>query len=242
MTSRRTLRASLALAALTTTLFAGSAPNPLPENCRLVAGAETETPDDDREVCELRTYFHCTSEVKLHNAALIVDGLTSWDENPPQGSFQSGEGCGSVQASSLRGSNPATLYDTGFSGTFTGRLDNLQLELHARDIPMNGSTSADVTDLDIYLEIDGKVRLNWVPLEDIYGTPSSTGATAAYRISFAGIGLTGLNDDVEHTVTLTVSRRYANAAAAFVWDAVEVPSGITFNSTKLTAPTVFVPS
>lgn len=203
-------------------------------------------------VREERTYFHCTGPTKVENLNLILGGPTTWNAEPPAGSYQEGEGCGSLDPGALRGGNPGTIYDAVFAGTFTGNIRDLTIELH--NLALSRARTGTTFEVRVRMLIDGLQIFPETAGVQVEVTPelSSTGASEKFLISVPNLGCSreildeqGNVVDVvtdgfvsengdgtsEHTIQLAIDSIFVNRAGAWVWDATEIPSGITFNPT-----------
>ena len=140
--------------------------------------------------------------------------------------------------------------DTGefleLSGTYTGNLDSLTLELHmidagivrvhqsTGDVPEPGDPVPNVNFDEIYanteLFIDGAAA-GFVGEARYPAERSETGASVRLRMTLTDIGLLAEDEAGEHTVTVSVKTAdyYNGDSGGWVLDAAEVPTGITFN-------------
>jgi hypothetical protein len=201
-------------------------------------------------------YFHCTGPTKVHaiNTTLAA-GLVPWNTTAPAQSYTQGAGCGTLD-SPFYHADPTTPYDASFRGTFSGNLKNLTVRLH--NLLLGRARTGDVTQLGVRLSIDGQdylpLGMGHGTLVDVTPTPSSTGATELLEFSITDIGsakeikdaqgtvtdiqTTGpVTEDgdgsVEREITLIVTPFYSTNNNAFVWDAIEIASGMTFNPATL---------
>jgi hypothetical protein len=173
-----------------------------------------------------RAYFNCSGDVKLQNVALLNGELPSWDTTAP-GSATLGNGCGMYE----NNLNQAGL-NAEFKGTFTGNLDNLTVEMHNMGVsndPMDNKMR-----LIVQLVVDDE-PLAETSAADFPTVRSSTGLTEKVTYTF-----TELNFDDEigdgtqvHQVYLAVRSSGTETQSAWVWDASEVPAGVTFNPATL---------
>lgn len=225
------VRTWLTATALVFGAFGGIAAD-APEGCYVVDEADPATTDDDVFACEQQTYFHA-AETKFSNLGTIAPdahGLPSWDENPPAGSVQGGNGAGFLSNSTIYQGNGGSEGSAVFEGTFTGPLDVMDVDLH-----LLGPVPITADAYNVRVEIDGgdafvnAGEVTIVPQEE----PNATGA--AQRLDFA---ITNIYDtlkrwgtvDGEHTIRIEVEPTYlVNDTAVFVFDTTEVPGGITFN-------------
>lgn len=206
-------------------------------------------------------YFHCTGPTKLHTVNWqLGSGSVPWNTTAPTQSYLSGAGCGAPDTFlyDTASDNP---YDVTFRGTFTGNLRHLTVRLH--NLILGRARTVESTTMAVRLRIDGE---DYLPLGIGYGTqvdvipvPSATGATELLEFSIKDIGtVTEIEDgqgnviDVlttgvakedgdgtsEHEVVLQFNPFYTPLSNAFVWDATEIASGMTFNPPTLAAANV----
>ncbi len=175
-----------------------------------------------------QVFFHCDSPNKLANVDAVVNGQSpSWDTTAPSTSFTAGGGCGFYD-NLLSGTGPTGQPTASaiWSGTFTGNLDTVAVELHRLLGGAGGSVTA--PQLVAILTIDGTVVFDG----DItpFFTVSDTGASESTTFSFPGLKYVTEDGDgeKERTVTLQIDS-YNEAQTAWVFDASEVPAGLTFN-------------
>lgn len=201
-------------------------------------------------------YFHCTGPTKVHTVNWqLGSGPVPWNTTPPTQSYTAGAGCGGLDTF-LYHTDTDNIYDATFRGTFTGNLRNLTVRLH--NLLIGRVRTIDATSLAVRLLIDGE---HYLPLGIGYGSqvdvipvPSSTGATELLEFSITDIGTvkevkdpqgnvidvltTGVAKEdgdgaTEHEVVLQVTPFYTPPSNAFVWDAAEIASGLTFNPPTL---------
>ncbi len=181
------------------------------------------TPDGEIEPT-LRTeanWFHCAGDTKVQNLNANEGNLPSWDTDEPAGSFTSGEGCGYYE-NLLSGND---LVDATWSGSFAGNLDSFTVEVH-RLIPQAGVTFPNRFVLTIAVDgsvlYDDDINLSFVE--------SSTGASESALFSVTGLDYLEEDGDgtIERSVTITLAS-YNETQSIWVFDATEIPAGITFN-------------
>jgi len=200
---------------------------------------------------EERAYFHCVGANKVQNA----EAAAPWDTTAPA-SVQTGAGCGVLEAEDLPGDQSS---EGRFSGTFVGNIQNMTVEMWI----LGHSTYSAVlpADVAVTLEIDGDTYLATGEGTEMSWQESETGASRKVEFTITHLGsatevldadgnvvdvtTTGFatedgDGETEHAVSLTVGHSFADEYGAWVWDASEVPAGITFNdptpaSTKLRA-------
>ncbi len=183
---------------------------------------------------ETPTYLVCEGTTKVSQANFVADGadFVTWDDSKPTGSVQAGEGCGNVDTF-LTGANTGNpIYDFPMDGTYTGNVTAMTVELHAID---TAGRVFDDAELLVDVAINGKVRATDLAVSAPWVT-SATGASESVQFSLTGVNLlTEADLTRSHSVQITVKSRYADSSTAngWVWDTIEVPSGITFNPATL---------
>ena len=206
------------------------------------AGAQTAAP----EYREERVYFHCAGTSKVHNAnrQAFSEGLPSWDTTAPTGSVTGGAGCGFADPGPLvdTGGEDGGYADAAWSGTFTGNIRDLNVELHNIGPSLARAGQCDYT-ITPRLYIDGVALTEESNVVGV-STPSETGASDKVEFSISKIDLFEKEADgtptpgagtTEHTVTLAIGSVFVDCGTAHAWvyDTTEVPSGITFNPARL---------
>lgn len=177
-----------------------------------------------------RVYFHCGANAK----AAAVDGAAyAWDTTKPTTSYAANGGCGQLDVSPQVGDEPV------FTGKHTGNID--KLTVHAWVIDAGLSRTGAFSDVwtQARLIIDGaKV----VEAGDVKIVPqaSSTGISRLLEFSVTHIGLTGEDQAGTHTIELHLgSMPYDDGdTIAWVLDATELDSGITFSPSALASTRV----
>ncbi|WP_108667369.1 hypothetical protein [Euzebya rosea] len=183
-----------------------------------------------------QTYFHCASPVKVQNVDAIQGNTPSWDTTAPTTSFTAGGGCGFydniLSGTALNGPTNSAIW----TGTFTGNLDSIGVELHRLLAGAGGSVTFPA--LVMTLTVDGNVLYDG-DVDGFMWIESSTGASESATMTFTDLGFLTEHGDgtIERTITLQVDS-YNEAQTAWVFDASEVPAGLTFNPEDATFPTV----
>lgn len=209
----------------------------LPENCR---NLETDPDLPERIICTERTYFHCGQ----HKVANLdnLNSATTWDKTAPTKSVQDGAGCGALDTFLTGSADHNPIYDAPFAGVYEGRIDAITLHAHVIDAGLARATND--FRFRMHLEIDGETIVpRTAPVLKVTPVASGSGASREIVVSVTDIGLTGLEDDGEHDVKVTLYSPFVdtNTANGWVWDTTEVPSGILFNPLT-TAPAKYVRS
>jgi hypothetical protein len=213
-------------------LFGGSA---LAANgdCRLIRGASTPDTADDVQACRQDTWFHLNGSKVGNLAATGSQGHATFDTTKPTASVTTGAGGGHV-------ANEFTQYGLGqddpthsahFTGTFTGPIDNVAVELYmftAQD-QIFGEYGVLTT-----LIVDGTTLYQ---SDFVAGDVArmSSGGDAVQKINFAFTNVynalqgNGLGGNGQHSVEVAVSPYFVGDDAIYVYDTSEVPSGMIFN-------------
>jgi hypothetical protein len=200
------------------------------------AGPTGPPPTPDTGLPTERVYFSCGS--KVANADGTGAGVAGWDTSAPTTSATAGGGCGSVDSPFTQTTVP-NIYDSTFSGTFTGNLNSLTVEAH--NLYAGAGRASTPSTVAVRLLVDGE-DLTPGPIGSgkfVSVTPvrSATGATELFKFSITNIGFTSPAEAGEHEIQLLINggtRRTTgpsvnDGANVWVYDATEVPSGITFN-------------
>lgn len=198
-----------------------------------------------------RVYFHCGGDpnLKVQNATLPAP----WDTSAPGGSVTDGEGCGAIDPAFLVNVSGNSRNDASFTGTFTGNVRDLTVELWVLGHTTLSATNDQVT-AEVTLDVDG-VRLMDRAVKAVPLVESESGASRLAELTITDLGCAeeildaegqvvdvvtdGLATEdgegtTEHEITLGVGTG-GNVGgvrveiAGWVWDTTEVPSGITFN-------------
>jgi hypothetical protein len=199
---------------------------------------------------EERVYFHCGGGTKVKNVDYNQGGLAPWDTTAPAQSVQDGAGCGVIDPSALRNTQPTGGgADGAFGGLYTGNLQNMTVEMWMLG-HSPGNVTTNTVNVTPWLVIDGEpyvadtTTLTSVPLVE-----TNDGMTRKIEFTITGLGTvkevlddqgnvvdvttTGLARPSavgEHDIQLNVRVRGDTAVGAvWVWDTTEVPAGITFN-------------
>lgn len=213
----------------------------------LAAGGLALEGETTPELGTERVYAHCGATQKVSN----VEGGTPFamDTTAPAASFTAGGGCGTADVVLTDAVEGETGEFLELTGTFTGHLDSLTLELHMIDagivrasqtaptgeVPNPGDPVPAIAFDEIYAEteilIDGGLGGGWIGEARYPAERSDTGASVRMLLTLTDIPLTGEGDDGEHTITIKVKTAdyYNGDSGGWVLDATEVPTGVTFN-------------
>jgi hypothetical protein len=173
-----------------------------------------------------RVYFKCADGAKVQNVPVSQGTIPSWGTAPPAGSAAAGNGCGFYE----NAGNAAGL-NLEFKGTFTGNLDNLTVELH--DIYAGAGRPNNQIQMRAVLNIDGE-ELVVTELQNFPTSASSNGVTQRIAFTFTQLNFDDeIGDGTQVHEIHFVARGGTETQSLFVWDATEVPAGLTFNPATL---------
>jgi hypothetical protein len=172
------------------------------------------------------TYVHCGADKATVNEHVTYN----WNTTAPTTSFTANGGCGSLDAHSQDGDGVT------YTGKHTGNLDRLTVHAWVIDCCLThaGVFSEVYTNVSVLIdgnEVVSSQEAHIVPI------PSETNISRLLEFSVTGIGLKTEADNKEHevTVNLETSSILDGDAVAWVLDATEVKSGVTFSPTTLAA-------
>lgn len=202
---------------------------------------------------EQQVWFH-EGDTKFGN---LDEAPHPFDTTPPDASVQAGAGAGQYSGAATQGAGAGDPTGQGvepyqnvwstFSGTFEGCIDTLLVDLYSFD-PTNRTSTGEATAGN-----PGGLRNHTVALRvnvDGYDVLSIDIGEVATEFANEGLGpnlnrfsvnlgqaveaYAGFYEDLtlggEHTVTIKVAPWYVNTGhSVYVWDTIEVPSGMTFN-------------
>ena len=240
----RHTRTAAALAALG--LAAGLTVAAAPDGCYVALDHDATTEADDVIACEEQHWFH-RSTSHAGNLGYVdpsgTHGLATFDTNPPAGSVSGGNGGGYLATQAL-GQDP-DLLEAQFSGTFTGVLDRMDIDLHQL-VATEDELQGEVT-IQVIVEVAGAEIVNFdeVVVPTVVEEASAAGST---RADFAITDLAARFEqfggalpnapDTTHEVTLKIRENWSDNVAVWAFDTTEVPGGITFNAVELEPGTV----
>lgn len=195
-----------------------------------------------------RAYFHCAGPTKVENVNNQGNALSSpWNTTAPAGSYTTGNGCGWLEPGAATGG----VADATYSGTFTGNIKSLTIEAH--NLLLSQVDGNNIRRITIGLTIDDEPIVSGI-FVDMTPVISSTGVSEKFLISVPNIGcakdvldadgnvVNVLTDGfaaeegdgtTQHQISLTLHSSYSDRGGAWVQDATEIPSGITFNPATL---------
>lgn len=170
-------------------------------------------------------YFDCPNPAKVQNAGIVISDVT-WSETKPTGSFTAGEGCGYADTT-LGGVSPESIYDGVFGGNYGGAVDAINVELH--DLVLTQTSLSDTVPFNARLTIDGDEVFGATGVDlEAAPTVSASGLSQSVRFSFSNLNLPALENGGERRFIITIDQRYLDTAAAWVFDAAEVPAHAEF--------------
>lgn len=187
------------------------------------AGAQEFVPVFNTE----RTYIHCAGDRVTANEQVTY----SWNTTAPGTSVTTGAGCGSYDSARIDGDGVT------WKGTHTGNLDQLTVHAWVIDFPFTRAGVFTELYVDVSVQIDGndvvgEMEARIPPIE------SSNGISRLLEFSVTRIGLVSEADLKQHEVVVNMeaSNYLADGdEVAWVLDASEVQSGVTFSPTALAA-------
>jgi hypothetical protein len=207
-----------------------------------------------------RVYYQCGA-LKVNNANYLQTGnAAAWNTTAPAQSFQQGAGCGHLDLV-FYGTDPDSPYDAVFEGTFTGNISSMTFEIH--NLLLGQVRAAGSYSVGLRVLIDGSPLFGAAQGAEVSTTPELSSSGASEKMTFSliklgcaknildaqgnvinvktdGFATEEGDGEEEHTILVAMDQYYLDQAAAFVWGATEVPSGITFNAATL-APTKVQP-
>ena len=206
-------------------------------HCELIRGAQTEDTTDDVEACRQDVWFHGTG-LPADNIDNAQGTFATWDTEPPASSVAEGAGNGVLANSTLHQFGSPFDEREAFvaSGTFTGAIDDVAVELYLFtpgtniDDPNNPVVRGDYS-VDAQLNVDG-VTVATIADEVVTLEPAGE---ALQRITFAFRDVSDVIELVgdlegEHAVEIRVhGTTIISDAALIVYDTTEVPAGMVFN-------------
>jgi hypothetical protein len=191
-----------------------------------------------RELREERVYFHCNGETKVANVHAVADGrIVGWSTQAPTQSFTEGAGCGTADTALEGAADHNALYDAPFAGFFRGDLDSLTV--HAHSIAVGSLRLQERFQVRLLLQINGRTIIDRETFVEGEAIVSDTGISSLLEFTVTDIGLIDEErPNRNHHVQLTLMTYYTDDVNAWVFDATEVDSGITFNPSEPAAVTL----
>jgi len=176
-----------------------------------------------------RTYVHCGAD-----KAIVGERATyTWNTTAPATSFTANGGCGALDVDKFDGEGVT------FTGKHTGNLKQLTVTAWVIDCCLvRAGVYPDIW-ADASVQIDGNDVLSETELH-IVPVPSETGLSRLLEFSVTGIKLLTEADYKEHDVSVTLETAELQDGDQIAWvlDATEVPSGVTFSPTTLASTRV----
>jgi hypothetical protein len=199
----------------------------------LAAPAAAQEPEPDPLVNQ-SFYFKCQGPLKVQNQLARIKPV--WAEQKPTASFTSGAGCGFLDPAILVGTSAeAAPADGVFGGLWDQRVETMNVEVH--DLLLSQGQTALLGDYSfkVTLAIDGEEVISDELLE-VVPTPSATGASQSFKFGISNLRLPKTDDPRQFVIA--IRSHYSDSAAAWVFDASEVPAGVEFNPAKVARPTI----
>jgi len=182
-----------------------------------------------------QVWFVCGNE----KVANLEGNTATWDTAPPSQSVTEGAGCGTVDTPFMQQA-PGNIYDATWTGWFEGNLDSLTVELH--NIYVGPARATGKLNAAVRLFVDGTPVFGELGEEVTFdAVRSSTGLSEMITFSIDNIGYVSERENTEHQIDLVMhggETRHRGPTATdtvsgWVWDTIEVPSGIVFNPETL---------
>jgi hypothetical protein len=190
------------------------------------AGASSAGGDEPTLRSE-RVYFACpATNAKVHNAEQAQGRYASWRLTAPTTSFTAGGGCGTVDAPVTSG-NPRNAFDAAWTGTFTGNLGRMVVEAHSLDTATRVLTRS--SRFTVVVQVDGATVLSKIVTVPYTRSSTQLSQQMVFTVDQLPFVVEQGDGTRQRTVTVAFSSSSDQGAHGFVWDATEVPSGITFN-------------
>lgn len=177
-----------------------------------------------------RVYARCGTASRATVGAAVT---YPWNTTKPATSFTAGGGCGALDTDKTEGD------EVTFQGTHTGNLNRISVHAWVIDAGPVRAGAYDRIYVDATLEIDGETLVSGEEVRMV-PKPSSTGIARLLEFSVTGIGLVNEDQAGEHQIRLTLSTSpYIDGdQLAWVLDASEVDTGLTFSPAALSGPLV----
>lgn len=178
-----------------------------------------------------QTYFHCLGDDKLQNIPVSEGNFPGWDTNPPARSLVDGGGCGYYE-NLFAGCAGGVVFDADWRGTFNGNLNSITADLY--NLHVSKGRAVKPSALTLRLRIDGNTYFEGHIDPDLVhvtpAVPDPPSAVDRIRVTFTNIGLvTEDGNGVEpHNIELRAGSAY-EVQSLWLWDASEVPAGLTMN-------------
>jgi len=203
---------------------------------------DAPTPDPfDPVLTEQRVFFHCAGDTPVANLNLLTDGPATWDATPPAGSLTGGQGCAAADPPARNTSTQESPLDAVFTGTAEGNLDSMTVRAYGRFV--DGRGDQETFTILARVTIDGTVVLPPSAGSTLVVTPQ-VGANGIALVEFTITNLQSLRAEDHgrsHEVTFSLDPWHIEHDAVWLWDAEEVPAGITFNPESPAGPVLRAP-
>jgi len=175
-------------------------------------------------------FFKCLASNKVQNVGRNQGEIPTWNTTAPTQALTAGGGC--VQYENLLTHNNTTqsTEDLVFVGTFTGNLDSLKIELNLAHVSSFAASEIYFGISNLY--VDGEL----MHTSDFFNFPTVNTSDATDKFTFSYTDLNFDDEDgdgtIEREVQLTVSSANEEQVA-WLWDATDAASTITFNAPKV---------
>jgi hypothetical protein len=194
----------------------------------------------DPVLVEQRVFFHCSGPNRLENADGLTNGPATWDSNAPQKSLAEA-GCAALDPPARNNTTQESPLDAVFKGTAEGNLDAMTIRAYGRLV--DGRGDQETFTILARLTIDGTVVLPPSVESTLVVTPHA-GPDGLSLVEFTITNLQLLKREDHgrtHEVTFSLDPWSIDQDAVWIWDAVETPSGITFNPDVPAGPILIAP-
>jgi hypothetical protein len=175
-------------------------------------------------------FFSCVNDTKVQNR----ENALAWSETAPTTSYTAGGGCGSADPGPWSGRLAGTKVDGFFGGTYGGRIQAINIELHTLLLP-RARVPADIG-VSLQLRVDGEDILGGPRTFRMAGEPSESGLTDRYRLSITNLDIPEGAPD--RPIEIQFSSQFLDYQHAWVWGATEVPGHVQMNPARPWAPRV----
>ena len=176
-------------------------------------------------------YMKCATPSKVQNANGPAGMVASWSTVKPTASFQSGAGCGFADAP-VGSTAPTDPYDGYFGGGHGDAIAKAEIEAHS--LLLSRARAADTNSVRVRIFVNGAEAFNEV--RTVKPTTSTTGATEMFKFVVDGLKIPAGAADRKIFIVLG-STTAQGAANAWVGDASEIPTSVTFTEPLPPAPT-----
>jgi hypothetical protein len=181
-----------------------------------------------------QNYFKCLAGNRVQNVGREQGQIPGWSTAAPTTALAAGGGC--VQYENLLTHNNTTSSpsDLVFTGTFTGNLDSLKIEMNLAHL--SSDALSEMFHGMSFLYVDGEL----LHTSSFFKFATVNTSDVTDKITFSYTDLNFDDEDADGTIEREVQLTIAAAneeQALWLWDATDAASTITFNAPKV--PTNF---